>query len=94
LSKDRRVDERKSIHNLGTIGHIEDISIAKDHQGKKFGLKLIQTLDAIAVNVGCYKTILDCAERNEGFYAKCGYTKAGTEMSHYYEEAKSDYERG
>jgi glucosamine-phosphate N-acetyltransferase len=37
---------------------------------------------------------LDCAERNEGFYAKCGYTKAGTEMSHYYEEAKSDYERG
>lgn len=83
-----------SIHNLASIGHIEDVSIAKDHQGKHFGQKLLNTLDGIAAAVGCYKTILDCAPRNEGFYAKCGYEKAGTEMSHYYEEFKSEYERG
>ncbi|KAL1964905.1 hypothetical protein VTN77DRAFT_6258 [Rasamsonia byssochlamydoides] len=88
------VVERKFIHNLGTIGHIEDISICKDHQGQQFGKRLIQTLDSIAVSVGCYKTILDCAERNEGFYAKCGYQRAGVEMAHYYEEPKSEYERG
>lgn len=83
-----------SIHNLGIIGHIEDISINADHQGKGFGKLLINTLDNIAVNVGCYKTILDCSEQNIGFYEKCGYTKMGRNMAHYYEEAKSEYERG
>lgn len=83
-----------SIHNLGIIGHIEDISIAKDHQGQHFGKRLIKTLDSIAVSAGCYKSILDCSPRNEAFYAKCEYEKAGTEMSHYFEEFKSNYERG
>lgn len=58
------------------------------------GLRLIQALDSVAVNVGCYKCILNCAERNQGFYEKCGYSRAALEMSHYFEEAKSDYERG
>ncbi|KAL1996146.1 hypothetical protein VTN49DRAFT_469 [Thermomyces lanuginosus] len=88
------VVERKFIHNLGIIGHIEDISINADHQGKGFGKLLINTLDNIAVNVGCYKTILDCSEQNIGFYEKCGYTKMGRNMAHYHEEAKSEYERG
>ena len=89
-----------SIHNLGICGHIEDISIAKDHQGKHFGQKLIKTLDSIAINVGCYKSILNCSLVNRGFYAKCGYTEQSVEMSHLYpgskaafEEANSAYER-
>ncbi|KAI4242071.1 MAG: hypothetical protein LQ352_007315 [Teloschistes flavicans] len=41
-----------SIHNLGLVGHIEDIAVAKDQQGKKLGLVLIQTLDHIAEKVG------------------------------------------
>ncbi|KAL8661977.1 MAG: hypothetical protein Q9202_005103 [Teloschistes flavicans] len=49
------VVERKIIHNLGLVGHIEDIAVAKDQQGKKLGLLLIQTLDHIAEKVGCYK---------------------------------------
>ncbi|TVY46748.1 Glucosamine 6-phosphate N-acetyltransferase, partial [Lachnellula occidentalis] len=40
--------ERKFIHNLGIAGHIEDIAVAKDQQGKKLGLKIIQALDFIA----------------------------------------------
>jgi len=78
-----------SIHNLGIAGHIEDIAVAKDQQGKKLGLKIIQALDFIAEKVGCYKSILDCSEANEGFYVKCGFKRAGLEMAHYYEAAKS-----
>ncbi|KAI1354019.1 glucosamine 6-phosphate N-acetyltransferase [Xylaria sp. FL0043] len=80
--------ERKFIHGLGLVGHIEDIAVAKDQQGKKLGLRLIQALDYIAEQVGCYKTILDCSEANEGFYVKCGFRKAGLEMAHYYEGKK------
>lgn len=45
----------RSIHNLGLVGHIEDIAVAKDQQGKKLGLRIIQALDYVAENVGCYK---------------------------------------
>ncbi|KAG8528672.1 uncharacterized protein KY384_006359 [Bacidia gigantensis] len=78
------VVERKFIHNLGLVGHIEDIVVSKDQQGKKLGLRIIEALDAVAKEVGCYKTILDCSEANEGFYVKCGYKRAGLEMAHYY----------
>lgn len=78
-----------SIHHLGLVGHIEDIAVAKDQQGKKLGLKLIQALDFIAEKVGCYKCILDCSEPNEGFYVKCGYKRAGLEMAHYYDGSTS-----
>ncbi|KAL2414790.1 Glucosamine 6-phosphate N-acetyltransferase [Exophiala dermatitidis] len=78
--------ERKFIHNMGLVGHIEDIAVAKNQQGKKLGLRIIQALDAVAENVGCYKSILDCSEANEGFYVKCGFKRAGLEMAHYYEK--------
>ncbi|KAI5860976.1 acetyltransferase [Durotheca rogersii] len=81
--------ERKFIHSLGLVGHIEDIAVAKDQQGKKLGLRLIQALDYIAEKVGCYKTILDCSEANEGFYVKCGFRRAGLEMAHYHNAEKS-----
>ncbi|PYH45364.1 fumarate hydratase [Aspergillus saccharolyticus JOP 1030-1] len=76
--------ERKFIHSLGMVGHIEDIAVDKDQQGKRLGLRLIQALDFVAEKVGCYKTILDCSETNEGFYLKCGFKRAGLEMAHYY----------
>jgi len=76
--------ERKFIHSLGVVGHIEDIAVAREQQGKKLGLRLIQALDYIAEQVGCYKSILDCSEPNEGFYLKCGFRRAGLEMAHYY----------
>lgn len=37
------------------MGHIEDIAVAKDQQGKKLGLKMIQALDYVAEQVGAYK---------------------------------------
>lgn len=78
-----------SIHQLGLVGHVEDIAVAKDQQGKKLGLKLIQALDYIAEKVGCYKCILDCSEANEGFYVKCGYKRGGLEMARYYNNNSS-----
>ncbi|KAH7309149.1 acyl-CoA N-acyltransferase [Stachybotrys elegans] len=81
--------ERKFIHNLGAVGHIEDIAVAKDQQGKKLGLRIIQALDFVAEKVGCYKSILDCSEANEGFYIKCGFRRAGLQMAHYYEGDKA-----
>jgi glucosamine-phosphate N-acetyltransferase len=47
--------ERKFIHALGLVGHIEDIAVAQDQQGKKLGLRIIQTLDYVAEKVWCYK---------------------------------------
>ncbi|MCJ1231077.1 Glucosamine-phosphate N-acetyltransferase-like protein [Toensbergia leucococca] len=75
--------ERKFIHNCGQVGHIEDIAVAKDQQGMKLGLRLIEALIYISEKVGCYKTILDCSEANEGFYVKCGYKRTGMEMARY-----------
>ena len=47
-----------SIHSLGLVGHIEDIAVAKDQQGKKLGMRIIQALDYVAEQVGCYKVSL------------------------------------
>lgn len=44
-----------SLYKLGTQGHIEDIAIKADQQGKKLGLRLIEALDYVAEKVGCYK---------------------------------------
>lgn len=90
----RVADNNPSIHNLGSVAHIEEIAIRKEHQGKKLGLKMIQALSSIAKAVGCYKSILGCSEKNEPFYVKCGFEKGGRSMGQYYEEAKSSYERG
>ncbi|RDL39428.1 Uncharacterized protein BP5553_03768 [Venustampulla echinocandica] len=86
--------EKKFIHDFGTIGHIEEISVLKDQQGKSLGKKVIETLNDVAVNVGCYKTILNCSEENEKFYAKCGYSRGSLEMTNYFEVEKSSYYRG
>ncbi|KAJ2906012.1 Acetyltransferase [Zalerion maritima] len=79
--------EKKFIHSLGSAGHIEDIAVDKTQQGKKLGLRIINALDFISEKVGCYKTILDCSEANEGFYVKCGYKRAGRQMAHYYNKS-------
>ncbi|KAI5801475.1 glucosamine 6-phosphate acetyltransferase [Peziza echinospora] len=80
--------EKKFLRGLGEVGHIEDIAVAREAQGLKFGQRIIQALDGIAESVGCYKAILDCSEKNEGFYVKCGYKKAGVQMANYYGQNK------
>lgn len=70
-----------SIWNLASVGHIEEVSIRKDYQGKGLGKKVIAALDGVAEAVGCCKVLLNCSPENEAFYEKCGYKKGGTEMA-------------
>lgn len=64
------MSSRFSIHGRGLVGHVEEISVAKEHQGKGLGLKMIQALDGVGKNVGCYKNILNCGAQNEPFYVR------------------------
>ena len=48
-------ERRNSIHDLGAVSHIEDIVVRKDQQGKKLGLRIIEALDHLSKEVGCYK---------------------------------------
>lgn len=56
--------ERKFLRGLGSVGHIEDIAVDERQQGKKLGLRIIQALTRISENSGCYKTILNCSDKN------------------------------
>jgi len=75
--------ERKFLRGLGRVGHIEDIAVAREMQGKKLGLRIIQALTHISETVGCYKTILNCTDANAPFYEKCGYERREVEMAKY-----------
>lgn len=63
--------EQKIIHGFGKIGHIEDIVIDKNYQGKGIGKKLINFLLNFAKENNCYKTILGCEDEKLNFYIKC-----------------------
>lgn len=56
--------ERKFLRGLGNVGHIEDIAVSREMQGKKLGLRMIQALTYISEGVGSYKTILNCSDAN------------------------------
>lgn len=76
--------ERKFIHNMGRVGHIEDVIIDNSFRGHGLGKLLIESLTSRAHNRGCYKVILDCDESNVRFYEKCGFIKKACEMALYF----------
>ena len=65
--------EPKFIHNGGSVGHIEDVVVDKNHQGKKIGEQIIKYLLEQSNSNGCYKTILDCSDEVKPFYEKLGF---------------------
>jgi len=67
--------EPKFIHQGGKVGHIEDVVIAKEHQGTGIGEKLINFVLDHAKQNQCYKTILDCSDDLKQFYEKIGFKK-------------------
>ena len=92
--------EKKFIRSLGTAAHIEDIVVREEYRGKNLGLRLIELLKKLAVVNGCYKTILDCEEKNIKFYEKvssfklfdfclqCEHKVKGVQMAWYAESTK------
>ncbi|KAG2221131.1 hypothetical protein INT45_004440 [Circinella minor] len=81
--------ERKFVHNNGLVGHIEDIAVDANQQGKKLGLRIIEALKYIGAKKGCYKVILDCSAKNIPFYEKCGFTQKEYEMAWYVPTTKA-----
>ena len=67
--------EQKFIHDGGLVGHIEDVAVSKEYQGKGIGKELIiQVLDYAKKN-NCYKTILDCSDDVKSFYERIGFKR-------------------
>lgn len=75
--------EHKFVHKNGLVGHIEDIAVDSNQQGKKLGLRIIEALKFIGQTTGCYKVILDCAVKNIPFYEKCGFAPKESQMAWY-----------
>ncbi|KAG9439756.1 hypothetical protein H6P81_019921 [Aristolochia fimbriata] len=77
--------EKKFIRNCGKVGHIEDVVVDSSARGKRLGQKIIHFLSERAKSVGCYKVILDCDDKNRGFYQKCGFKEKGVQMAKYFD---------
>ena len=78
--------ENKLIHNMGKVGHIEDVVIDEKYKGNGLGKDIVFYATSIAKKNGCYKVILDCSDDNIGFYIKSGYIKKGNQMALYFSE--------
>lgn len=76
--------EKKYIHNLSAVGHIEDIVVDADYSGQGIGKKIVTSLAEIAKTKHCYKVILNCGKNNVGFYNKCGFEEKEVEMVKYF----------
>ncbi|GAN07842.1 glucosamine 6-phosphate N-acetyltransferase [Mucor ambiguus] len=76
--------EYKFLRKCGIVGHIEDVVVHDSQRGKKLGIRLIDQLHYIAQAVKCYKTILNCNEKNISFYEKCFLKKTDVQMTRYF----------
>ena len=65
--------EQKFIHDGGLVGHIEDVVVRKDYEGKGIGIKLVTSMLEHAKRKNCYKTILDCKDDVKQFYERIGF---------------------
>jgi len=65
--------EQKFIHDGGFVGHIEDVVVRKDYEGKGIGIKLVTSMLERAKEKNCYKTILDCKDDLKQFYERIGF---------------------
>ena len=72
--------EQKFIHEGGFVGHIEDVVVNKEFEGRGIGMKLVLSLLDVAKEKKCYKTILNCEDKLIPFYEKIGFKQKSTEM--------------
>ena len=72
--------EQKFIHDGGLVGHIEDVVVRKDYEGKGIGIKLVTSMLERAKEKNCYKTILNCKDSLKPFYEKMGFKQATNQM--------------
>lgn len=76
--------EQKFIHNGGKVGHIEDVVVSKEYEGRGIGIKLVTSLLEKAKAMNCYKTILDCNDELIPFYERIGFKQEANQMRYNY----------
>ena len=64
----------------GRIGHIEDVVVRANEQGKGIGKLLISQLVYQASMANCYKVTLHCKQDTSDFYESCGFSVNGNSM--------------
>jgi glucosamine-phosphate N-acetyltransferase len=79
-----------SIHNLALCGHVEEVVVSRTQQKTGLGLLMMESLQTLGRNLGVKKMILNCSDHNIPFYQKCGFEKAGQQMSLVLAEGESD----
>ena len=72
--------EQKFIHQGGKVGHIEDVVVSKEFEGRGIGIKLVTSLLEKSKEMNCYKTILDCKEELIPFYERIGFKQESKQM--------------
>ena len=72
--------EQKFIHEGGKVGHIEDVVVSKEFEGRGIGIKLVTSLLEVAKAKYCYKTILDCKDELIPFYERIGFKQESNQM--------------
>ena len=72
--------EQKFIHDGGKVGHIEDVVVSKEYEGRGIGIKLVTSLLQVANTKNCYKTILDCKDELVPFYERIGFKQESNQL--------------
>nr|QBK89078.1 MAG: acetyltransferase (GNAT) family protein [Mimivirus LCMiAC02] len=72
--------EKKFTHNLGSVGHIEDIVVDKNYRKEGLGKQILDKLINYAKGNGCYEVVSNCTEKNIRFYKKCRFIRKETKM--------------
>jgi len=70
------------LHNK-PVAQIEDVIITEKYRKYGLGKRLVEKLVEIGIEeLKCYKVILNCLDKNIGFYEKCNFFIAGQQMRH------------
>lgn len=75
--------EPKFIRGLGYVCHIEDFVIDENHRKSRLGTVMLEISQSISQIKKCYKIILDCADKVQGFYEKFGFDARSKGMALY-----------
>lgn len=70
----------EKLHNK-PVAQIEDIIITEKYRKYGLGKLLVDKLVNVGINeYKCYKVILNCLDKNIGFYEKCDFFISGVQM--------------
>lgn len=76
--------EPKIIREGKSVGHIEDIVVAKHFRSLGLSQRILDMLKQIAREKNCYKVILDCSEEVKKVYIKNSFQVKGIQMVEYF----------